>query len=308
MIKTHIALFAFTCFLLTGCQSKAKVDESFLNEFSPSIRPKVQSLCERYDIDHEKEGIYFSNQALGVYTLIGLKNHNFEILRFTDRRYLPNSKVTDVSSHSGDYLQNKNWINFKTEHAENSGPQRRSSDNFEKLYYLNSPTASFLIQDIEDVANSISWSNTMGLEQSFFKKIHCNINDYKAYKGEDELAPNFKNLPDEMKALVLEQPLHLKVEFADNIRKQLAENDDPETAVEQQIRISTPTLQKLHQNQPICIMQGNGKGLSGYIDQSKTPFTTAWLSVYQFEGESNAQIAQQGDLISTFQAECESLD
>lgn len=307
-MKMRLPLFAFTCFLLAGCQSNAKVDESFLNEFSPSIRPKVQSLCERYDIDHEKEGIYFSNQALGVYTLIGLKNHNFEILRFTDRSYLPNANVSDVSIMLGHYVQNKNWFDFKIESIKNSEQGINSTDNFEKLYYLNSPTSSFLIKDIEGVASSISWSKTMGLEQFFFKKIHCDIKSYKAYKGEEELAPNFKNLPDEMKALVLEQPLHLKVEFAENIGKQLAENDDPETAVEQQIRISTPTLQKLHQNQPICIMQGNGKGLSGYIDQSKTPFTTAWLSVYQFEGESNAQIAQQGDLISTSQAECESLD
>ena len=68
------------------------------------------------------------------------------------------------------------------------------------------------------------------------------------------------------------------------------------------------TLQKLHQNQPICIYQGKAKGLIGYIDQSKTPFTTAWLSVYQFEGESNVEIGQQGNMISTSQAECESID
>ncbi len=308
MIKIHISLFTFTCFLLAGCQPKVKVDENFLNEFSPSIRPKVQSLCERYDIDRETDGIYFSNQALGVYTLIGLKNNNFETLRFTDRSYLPNAKVSDVSVMLGYYVKNNNWFDFKTESIKESEQDINSSDNFEKLYYLNSATAQFLIQDIEDVASSISWSKTMGLEQSFFKKIHCNINDYKAYKGEEEPAPNYENLPDVLKARVLEKPLHLKVEFAEDIRKQLEENDDPETAVEQKIKISTPTLQKLYQNQPICIYQGKAKGLIGYIDQSKTPFTTAWLSVYQFEGESNVEIGQQGNMISTSQAECESID
>ena len=301
-------LFAFTCFLLAGCQPKVKVDENFLNEFSASIRPKVHSLCEQYDAKHEKDGIYFRKYAFGLYTFIGLKDKRFEILQFDDSKFPPAAEVKDIFERKGQFFENKNWINFKADSFENSDLQQRSSDSFEKLYYLNSSATPFLIQDIEDVAGSISWSKTMGLEQSFLKKIHCNINDYKAYKGEEESAPNYENLPNELKAHVLEKPLHLKVEFAENIRKQLEENDDPETAVEQKIGISTPTLQKLHQNQPICILQGNGKGLAGYIVQSKMPFTTAWLNVYQFEGQSNVNIAQQGDIISTSQTECESIN
>lgn len=130
----------------------------------------------------------------------------------------------------------------------------------------------------------------------------------KNYQEEDEPAPEYKMLPDRIKAMVIDQPLHLKIQSAEDISKQLKENDDPETAVEQHIQIVTPDSSKLFMNQPICIIQGQGRAWTGYIEHPHQPLSTAWIYVYQFEPNSKLDIAKQGDVISTSNQECGALN
>lgn len=305
IIKSLIFIFLLNP-LINGCQAKPKVDQYFLQEFSEGIRPQVHSLCERYDSNDEFNGIYYSEYALGIYTLIGLKNNKFSILSFTDQQFLVQENIKDISFQTGTFSKNKNWIILETE--KNMDSDLNVINNFDRLYYLRSPTEIFLIKDLEDVAISTSWSKTMGDERSHFKKINCSLNFLKKYKGEDEPAPEYKILPEQLKAMVIETPLHLKIHWAEDIKDQLKENDDPETAVEQHIKLFTPEAQKLFKNQPVCILKGQGKGWIGYIDQPSQPYTSAWISVYSFDLESSVHTANQGDVISTSQKECESFD
>ncbi|WP_288497359.1 hypothetical protein [uncultured Acinetobacter sp.] len=99
--------------------------------------------------------------------------------------------------------------------------------------------------------------------------------------------------------------MHLTVKSAEDISKSLERNDDSETVIEQTVQILSGNTQKLFINQPICIIQGQGKGLYGYINQPSQPLTTAWMS---FEQGVSTGIARQGDIISTSYQECKSLN
>ena len=305
IILNNTLLYLLLIFpILNGCQANSKVDEQFLNEFSESIRPQVRSLCERYSSKEQLNGIYYSQYALGIYTIIGIKNNNFEVLRFTDRNFLAQNKVEDVALQMGVMTKNKNWLNFKSE--KNTNRELNDSNEIKKLFVLNKQSETFLIDDMEDVATSISWSKTMGSERSFLKKIQCTFKDYQAYKGEEEISPSYKDLPDELKALVIEEPLHLKIEFAEDISKKLKENDDPETAVEQKIKIRTPDTQKLFLNQPLCIIHGRDELWYGFMEKVDKPLSTAVVQVYTFEDHSLQYAAQQGDIVSTSEQDCSS--
>lgn len=202
-------------------------------------------------------------------------------------------------------IKRNDQIILKTEKITKSDPLANQSADFENFIYLRNSQSAFLIKDIEDVASSMSWSQTMGSARSQFKKIHCHIQDYHHYKGDEEPSPSYQALPKRFKALVFDQPLHLTVKSAEDISKSLERNDDSETVIEQTVQILSGNTQKLFINQPICIIQGQGKGLYGYINQPSQPLTTAWMSFEQ--GESTG-IARQGDIISTSYKECKSLN
>lgn len=305
MTRTAQIFIVLASFLIYGCQAQVKVDENFIKQFSPEIRPQVISICEQYDSNDQVQGIYFSRYAFGLYTFIGIKNNRFEILSFDDVKNSPIDEVSDIELQTGQYIKRNDQIILKTEKLNKSDPLANQSADFENFIYLQNAQSAFLIKDIEDVASSMSWSQTMGSARSQFKKIHCHIQDYHHYKGDEEPSPSYQALPERFKALVFEQPLHLTIKSAEDISKSLERNDDSETVIEQTVQILSGNTQKLFMNQPICIIQGQGKGLYGYINQPSQPLTKAWMS---FERGASMGIARQGDIISTSYQECKSLN
>jgi hypothetical protein len=213
--------------------------------------------------------------------------------------------VSDIELQTGQYIKRNDQIILKTEKMTKSDPTRNQIADFESFIYLQNSQNAFLINDIEDVASSMSWSQTMGSARSQFKKIHCHIQDYHLYKGDEEPSPSYQALPERFKALVFDQPLHLTIKSAEDISKPLERNDDSETVIEQTVQILSDNTQKLFMNQPICIIQGQGKGLIGYINKPSQPLTTAWMS---FEHGTSTGFARKGDIISTSYQECKSLN
>lgn len=49
MTRTAQIFIVLASFLIYGCQAQVKVDENFIKQFSPEIRPQVISICEQYD-------------------------------------------------------------------------------------------------------------------------------------------------------------------------------------------------------------------------------------------------------------------
>ncbi|MBJ9954050.1 MULTISPECIES: hypothetical protein [unclassified Acinetobacter] len=304
-MRTAQIFIFLVSFLIHGCQAQVKVDENFIQLFSPEIRPQVISMCEQYDSNDQVQGIYFSRYAFGLYTFIGIKNNRFEILSFDDAKYSSMDKVSDIELQTGQYIKRNDQIILKTEKMTQTDPLVNQSADFENLIYLQNSQSAFLIKDIENVASSMSWSQTMGSTRSQLKKIHCHIQDYHHYKGDEEPSPSYQALPERFKPLVIDQPMHLTIKSAEDILKSLERNDDSETVIEQKVQLISGNTRKLFINQPICIIQGQGKGLYGYINQPNQPLTTAWMS---FEQGASTGIAKQGDIISTSYQECKSLN
>lgn len=305
IVKIGISIVLMLSFS-EGSRAASAVDDRFLQEFSHEIRPQIRSMCERYDAPEQENGIYWNQYALGLNTFIGLKSGQFEILSFTDRTFLPEEPVQDIVIRHGQFAKIKNWLNLRYEKPRSE--HLNDENQFQRFYHLNTPSKIFLIDDIQNLASSISWSNTMGLQQGILKKIHCHHSDFQAYQAEDEVAPDYQQLPDELQALVLEQPLHLKVKSADDIRAQLKAHDDPETPIEQVIQLYTPDARKLFQNQSICILRGQGKGWHGFIENPRQPYTTASILVYQFDDATPLNSTQPDDVVTTSEQECESID
>lgn len=113
MTRTAQIFIVLASFLIYGCQAQVKVDENFIKQFSPEIRPQVISICEQYDSNDQVQGIYFSRYAFGLYTFIGIKNNRFEILSFDDVKYSPIDEVSDIELQTGQYIKRNDQIILK---------------------------------------------------------------------------------------------------------------------------------------------------------------------------------------------------
>lgn len=114
-MRTAQIFIFLASFLIYGCQAHVKVDENFIKQFSPEIRPQVTSMCEQYDSNDEVQGVYFSHYAFGLYTFIGIKNNRFEILNFDDVKYSSMDQVSNIESQTGQYIKRNDQIILKTE-------------------------------------------------------------------------------------------------------------------------------------------------------------------------------------------------
>ena len=284
--------------LFSACQAKPIVDEQFLNVFTPDMQPKIKMMCETFSSSTNENGLYYSQTMFGQYKFLGLKDKKYQILKFENKAHEALKPAHVILDISGSYTKNEAII-----HIEKS-PQ---DEEFiaQDLVLVQKQTDQYLVNDLESVARQISWNHQFGNEDGFLKKMDCTEQRYKQYRGEEEEAPSFQNLPAQLKAMVLEKPLHIQVHTAQDIRQELLENDDPETPVEQVIEMNTSDARKLFKHQQICIIQGHGKAWSGMIEEPKQPFSSAFFFVYTSDPSEKLGPVQQGDMISTSEQECQ---
>lgn len=299
IIKIQKYVFALLFpFMLSACQAEIQVEVPFLNEFSAEMRPKIKMMCEMYVHSSQENGLYFSQTLFDQYKFIGLKNNKYQILKFEKKLYEQSQPAKIILDISGDYSKSGAIINL--------GQSKQDADFISQdILWIRKNTVEYLVNDYESVARQISWNRQFGSEDGFLKKIDCTEQSYKAYQGEEEQVPVYQELPKQLKKIVLEKPLHTQVQTAQDIKQELLENDDPETPVAQIIEINTPNSSQLFQHQQICIIQGQGKGWSGMIDEPKSPLSSAIIFVYKSETNEKLPPVQKGDMISTSEKECQ---
>lgn len=276
-------------------------NKDFINYFPEAMRESVQEICQNLNNTDNENGIYYSRSNLDKYKILSLKNNHYNIYIFN--RDWRSDVVKLVFFANGLYKRDGYKIALET----SSRPNDNNIYDHRELTWVKDENNSYLINDLKDSASSISWNKTLGRPSEFLKRIDCNINSIRAYKGDDEIAPDYKKLPHDLAQYVLEKPLHLEIAYAFDVSKEIAKQTDSEAYTVQVVKFKINDISKLSLNQPVCILFGRSKGAVGHLKNPESPISKAWFSYYKANVNERTTFPQKGDILTTSKFECDQI-